>query len=184
MAEGTATVDHAPGVNAGDATMVPKVGSWQFASVVVVIGGLVAIVALALAKYDSDKDTVTGVLGVVVPAFASIGAAAFGVTVAYHAGKSSGEVTGKAKGEEGKVQAVHDAKKTLASEVLTHLRNAQAPVEQLVSSVAHAGSSAAGEESFTLASEAGPVEVTTDTLHGARKGVENAITACETVLRV
>jgi hypothetical protein len=180
MADATATADQAE----DDASTEPKVGPWQLASVLVVIAGLVAIFALALGKYDSNKDTMTGVLGVVVPAFATIGAAVFGVSVGYNAGKSAGEATGKAKGEAGKVQAVADAKRSLATEVLGHLRNAQAPVAQLVSTVAHAGSSDPGVQSFTLGAGDGSVEVPTDTLHGATKGVENAIAACETALRV
>ena len=180
MADAAATADN----TGSDTHRMPQVGPWQLASVLVVVAGIVAVFALGLSKFDSDKDTMTGVLGVVVPAFATIGAAVFGVTVGYNAGRSAGEATGKAKGEADKVQAVADARKSLATEVLGHLRDAQAPVEELVSTVAQAGSSDAGVQSFRLGSGDGSVEVATDTLHGASKGVEKAITACETALHV
>jgi hypothetical protein len=95
----------------------PTVGPWHVVALGILMGALLIALALVIPKFNSDRDTVTGVLGVVIPAFATIGAAIFGVTVGYTAGKAQGESAGKAQGEVEKKAAVNDALSDLHSNV-------------------------------------------------------------------
>jgi hypothetical protein len=65
----------------------------------VVVVGIIVVVLIVMPEFDSERDTVTGVLGVVIPAFATIGAAVVGITVGYSTGQSSGKEAGKAEGK-------------------------------------------------------------------------------------
>jgi hypothetical protein len=93
------------------------VNGWQFASLGAVLLALVIVVALVVLTVDSDQDTAAGVLGVVIPALATIGAAVFGVKVGYDAGRTAGEARGEARGEAGKAAAVREGQAQVADQV-------------------------------------------------------------------
>jgi hypothetical protein len=115
----------------------PAIGPWHVAALGVLMAAMVIALALVIPKFNSDRDTVTGILGVVIPVFATIGAAIFGVTVGYSAGKAQGETTGKAQGEANKDAAVtealgavhasatdaHEALDTIVKGITTHLNS-------------------------------------------------------------
>lgn len=84
-----------------DDPALTKVGGnvWSFLSVSVVVLALVGIVTVIVRQFTSAADA-SSVLAVVIPAFATIGAAVFGVSVGYSAGQTKGESAGVAKGEE------------------------------------------------------------------------------------
>jgi hypothetical protein len=71
----------------------------HIAGLAVLILGILVVLLIVMPEFNQDRDTATGVLGVVIPAFATIGAALFGITVGYNAGQSSGKETGKAEGK-------------------------------------------------------------------------------------
>jgi hypothetical protein len=74
-----------------------RLTAMRIAGLAVLILGILVVLLVVMPEFNDDRDTVTGVLGVVIPAFATIGAALFGITVGYNAGQSSGKETGKAE---------------------------------------------------------------------------------------
>jgi hypothetical protein len=64
-----------------------KVTGWHFLIVLTVLGSLVLIVWIAINRYSVAADA-AAVLGTIIPAIAAIGAAAFGIPLAYQSGKS------------------------------------------------------------------------------------------------
>jgi hypothetical protein len=90
-------------------TSPPALTKLHLYGLALVIGGILLSLLIVIGKFNAEHDTVTGVLGVVIPAFATIGAALFGITVGYNAGESKGEATGKEKGkEQGRAEAQAD----------------------------------------------------------------------------
>ena len=86
-------------------------GFWHFACLAVVVGGVIGLVYLVMNQYTKASDVAT-ILGIVVPALATIGAAGFGVKVAYERGANQGKARGKkeaANAVEGHVQEARDA---------------------------------------------------------------------------
>lgn len=75
------------------------VTSGHVAALAVVIVGLLVALLLVLQNTD-DANEAANILGVVIPAFATIGAAIFGITVAYKVGNATGESKGKEDGKE------------------------------------------------------------------------------------
>jgi hypothetical protein len=80
-----------------EATTESTLTPWGVAAIAVVVFGLLALVVVVLRGTDTAQDATT-VLAVLVPAFASIGAAIFGVQVAYDKGKETGGKEGEATG--------------------------------------------------------------------------------------
>lgn len=81
------------GGSASTTPTVPAVSSrsinlWAFLSIAVVMAAIVAIVWKVLDA--SDPDSSVAVLGVIIPVFATIGAAVFGIPVAYQRGSEAG----------------------------------------------------------------------------------------------
>jgi hypothetical protein len=76
-----------------------RLTAMHIAGLAVLILGILVVLLIVMPEFNEDRDTATGVLGVVIPAFATIGAALFGITVGYNAGQSSGKETGKAEGK-------------------------------------------------------------------------------------
>jgi hypothetical protein len=97
---------------------------WHVLATGVVVVGLVVLVWVVLAQTGSAQEATT-VLAVIVPAFASIGAAVFGVQVAYSRGKETGEKEGDAAGQK---RGRQQGKRELAAEALQRLP-ADAPVD-------------------------------------------------------
>ncbi len=137
----------------GDRAVPVTVNKWQFMSLLAVLVVLVIVlVAAFIAK--GNNDTVTGIVGAVLPSFVSLGAAVFGVKLAYDAGKSTGEESGKTKGEANKDEAVKDGQDKAARAIAKRLK---APghddVGQLVSHLRREGHSPAGQAGFQLAAD-------------------------------
>jgi hypothetical protein len=85
--------------------------------VVVILGALVALTVFVVTHYKGQSTDAATILGIVVPAFATIGAAAFGITVAYSAGAAKGEAKGEAKAQEAANQAASSTAWRLGSYV-------------------------------------------------------------------
>jgi hypothetical protein len=85
--------------------------------VVVILGALVALTVFVVAHYKGHSTDAATILGIVVPAFATIGAAAFGITVAYSAGAAKGEAKGETKAQEAANQAASSTAWRLGSYV-------------------------------------------------------------------
>jgi hypothetical protein len=92
----------------------PALTPWHVLATAVVVLGLVVLIWLVLANTESAQDATT-VLAVIVPAFASIGAAVFGVQVAYSRGQEIGEKQGNVTGEK---RGNRQGKRQLAADLL------------------------------------------------------------------
>lgn len=75
-----------------------NLGPWHVVALALVLAALVGIVAIVAGRWTDAQDA-AAVLGVIVPVFASIGAAVFGIQVAYERGKSAGTTEGKDEGQ-------------------------------------------------------------------------------------
>jgi hypothetical protein len=123
-------------------TPAPALTKLHLYGLALVIGGILLTLLIVIGQFDSERDTVTGVLGVVIPAFATIGAALFGITVGYSAGESKGTAAGEAKGkddaraegEAAKEQAAADGREETAS-VVKRLLPAPDAVERVCSAL-------------------------------------------------
>ncbi|HVL97083.1 MAG TPA: hypothetical protein VM266_14590, partial [Solirubrobacteraceae bacterium] len=118
----------APAPTPATETKTPSLGPWHAATILILALALVAITALVLGNVENQADSATGVLGVIVPVFASVGAAVFGVSVAYNAGKASGEESGTAKGA---AAGEEKAKRDIAGTLLDDLQTAGTGFETL-----------------------------------------------------
>lgn len=119
---------------------------WSFLTAAVVLTALVLVVKWVLDDTKEAGDVAT-ILGIVVPAFATIGAAMFGIGIAYNAGAKSGEAAGAA----GKDQAVAAARRDLASAVTEQLTAAHDAAQNITTPITTALPSPAGTARFELA---------------------------------
>lgn len=103
--------------SAGQERRLGGLSPWHVLSIAIVVLGLVALVWLVLMQTPTANDAVN-ILAVIVPAFASFGAAIFGVQVAYGAGKDSGERVGT---ESGVKQGRQQGRKELAAALLQEI---------------------------------------------------------------
>jgi hypothetical protein len=83
--------------------------------VTVVMTALVGIVSLTMDKIDDPGD-IAAILATIVPGVAAVGAAVFGIPLAYHTGKA------------GKDEAVKQSRETMKHEVVNRIR-AKLPAE-------------------------------------------------------
>jgi hypothetical protein len=90
------------------------VTSGHVAALAVVIVGLLVALWLVLQNTENASEA-TNVLGVVIPAFATIGAAVFGITAAYRVGNATGESKGKEDGKEEVKKAIRPLVERLES---------------------------------------------------------------------
>lgn len=165
---------------ADQAASARSVGFWHILGLFLIIAGIVLLVLILKPKWNNDTDTVTGVLAVIIPAFATVGAAIFGATVAYSAGKSTGENAGKAQGEANKDQAVREGKQELADAALKPLRRAHESVNNIVEPLAQMASSL-GDEHFLIEAPnlADPIRVPIKDVQRVPAGVQGAIDRLE-----
>lgn len=85
--------------------------SWvDVALIALLLAAVAGITSFVVIHFDQNATNAATILGIVIPALATIGAAIFGVTVAYNAGQT----TGKAAGAAGKDEAISDATKQTA----------------------------------------------------------------------
>lgn len=80
----------------------------QLISLAIVLATFAYVLELVIDKWPSASDA-AAVLGVIVPAFASMGAAVFGIQVAYAKGTAAGEASGHERGKKEVARRVLDA---------------------------------------------------------------------------
>jgi len=164
----------APGTDSAQQGKGPSL--WSTAVALVLMGTLVAVLAIVANAYPEASDAAS-ILGIVIPAFVSLGAAAFGVAVAYNAagGKAeaeAGKVGAQVKqqnAEEEKQQAVATAKDT-AERAITHIDELEHAMKRIVDPVKEASISPLGVSHLILGSTdpAGPqVKVHSDDIGAA-----------------
>jgi hypothetical protein len=99
--------------------------------------------AWVVSHYQTDSATnAATILGIVIPAFATIGAAAFAVTVAYKSGTEQGKAAGQAQGKS-------DAAKAVAP----HVKQAQEAIAALKHQLEESAFSAPGSRDIVLGIE-------------------------------
>jgi hypothetical protein len=81
-----------------DTNPVPSLNKWSVVTIALTLLTLTAFSAYVVHHYHRNATNAATIIGIVAPAFATIGAAAFGVKVAYSTGKKQGTVTGKQTG--------------------------------------------------------------------------------------
>jgi hypothetical protein len=115
---------------------------WAVLAIAVIMGALVAIVWKVVDSYDGNNSV--AVLGVIIPMFVTIGAAALGFPVAYQRGAEQGRQAEQAatatKIDDAQAAGAQDAKAQLRPLVA----DAKDAVATLSSTVASAGTSPAG----------------------------------------
>lgn len=159
------------------------VSLWQFLSATAVVAGLVAIVWIVVKNVSGDGDSAVGVLGMIVPAFATIGAAVFGITSVYQSAKATGEKVGEAKGEAGKSDAVDNARKRLASELLPDIDAARSRQSRLGTRLRTAGSSEPGRNILNFdQTMVEPLAIDPDELDETKAALERVHAKCEHIL--
>jgi hypothetical protein len=172
---------------------VTRLTAMHIAGLAVLILGILVVLLIVMPEFNDERDTATGVLGVVIPAFATIGAALFGITVGYNAGQSSGKETGKAEGkaegEAGKDEAAAvargEGRKEVAEQVAEHLQRGTGPMTKVVESLTTALHSPAGEDVFVVDSGAmadAPLRLEVKDLAAAPESFEAALGYCRRVL--
>lgn len=105
---------------------------WDVLVIAVILAALIGLTVYVVHHYSTSTDAAT-ILGIVVPAVATIGAAVFGVRVAYQAGSAKGQSQGAAT-----------AKKEVASRLLDPVTKALEAVANTHDSITTAGASAPG----------------------------------------
>ena len=111
-------------------TPPPKAASrsWiDVALIALVFATVIAITAFVVNHFAQSATDAATILGIVIPALATIGAAIFGVSVAYSAGQTTGEAKGAANVE----LAVSDAAARTASSFKEGIRNASDALSSL-----------------------------------------------------
>lgn len=148
-----------PSAPNGDGTQQGKGPSlWSAAIAAILMGTLVAMIAIVSNAYPEESDAAS-ILGIVIPAVVSLGAASFGVAVAYNAagGKAeaeAGKVTaqvGQKNAEQSKQQTVATARDK-ADQAMAHIDNLEQAVKRIVEPVEKASTSPHGVKDLLLAS--------------------------------
>lgn len=93
---------------------VRRLDVWDVLLIVAALSALIILTLYTARHYAGDATKAATVLGIVVPAFATIGAAAFGVTVAYSAGQAQGQARGQADKDAAVMTAKADAAELLS----------------------------------------------------------------------
>jgi hypothetical protein len=157
-----------PAQSAGGSNTISAHNVWDLLISLVAMATLVVIVVVVVDHYESAKAAAT-VLGLIVPGLVSLGAAFFGVSVAYQAGSKQGEAKGKAAGK-------RDAGKLLQPHV-RKLKEHTRP--NILEALRSAGSSRAGTSYITF-SEPSDVQIEASALddaHAAIAGLDGAVDA-------
>jgi hypothetical protein len=170
-----------------------RLTAMHIAGLAVLILGILVVLLIVMPEFNDDRDTVTGVLGVVIPAFATIGAALFGITVGYNAGQSSGKETGKAEGkaegEAGKDEAAAvartEGRKEVAEEVAERLQRGKGSITKVVESLTTALPSPVGEDVFVVdtgSTADAPLRLEVKDLAAAPESFDAALGYCRRVI--
>lgn len=156
-----------------DSPKTPTVGPYHVMAVAIISLAVVAVTLVVLGEVENEADSATGVLGVIVPVFATVGAAVFGVTAAYNVGKTSGEDKGAAQGA---AAGEARAKRDIAATLLKDLRAADAELETLRRTLRTAGASEPQQDTVRFAE---PATIEGAELDAGQAAVQRAIGACE-----
>jgi uncharacterized membrane protein YqiK len=164
---------------------------WSAVVALVIMGALVAILAIVTNAYPAASDAAS-ILGVVIPALVSLGAAAFGVAVAYNAvsGKGTAEA-GQAQAEakqqsaEGEKQQAVAVVQSTATGAINELKALETTLQRIVQPLKEASTSPVGEPDLLLqpAGQAAPVKVRDDDIVNAKASIAAAQNNMETLLR-
>jgi hypothetical protein len=125
---------------------------WTFLSIAIVMVALAVIIWKVLDA--SNPDSSVAVLGVIIPIFATIGAAVFGIPIAYQRGADQGTQTATAGKQHEIADAADKAKKdgqrTAKSQMQPVVRELVAGVNDLVGRVRTASTSPPGTDNHVL----------------------------------
>jgi hypothetical protein len=153
---------------------------WDVLLLFLVLAALSGLTIFLVDHFGTDTEKAGAILGIVVPAIATIGAAIFGVTVGYSAGNRAG----KAEGEEGKQVAVDSARRDVGAAALGRpLAEAEEGLEAIVQTLIRRGRSPAGKEALVFGAEelrAEPLELDWGRMTGALEQVKTARAKAET----
>lgn len=164
---------------------------WSAIVALVIMGALVAILAITTNAYPTASDAAS-ILGVVIPALVSLGAAAFGVAVAYNAvgGKATAEA-GKVEAEvkqqsaEGEKQQAVAAAQSTATDAMSELKALETHLQRIVQPLKEASTSPVGESDLLLQppGQVAPVKVRDDDIVSAKASIAAAQSNMEALLR-
>lgn len=123
---------------------------WDVLTVAVALTALIVLTVFLVRHYGGDATNAATILGIVVPAFATIGAAAFWISVAYSAGQAKGEAAGQTQATQATGKAVADARNEIAEKLIPSLQGAQAAIGRLHGLVEQHAYSPPGERTMIL----------------------------------
>jgi hypothetical protein len=150
---------------------------WGAVIALLVLGALISILAIVVNSF-SEADDAASILGILVPAVVSLGAAALGAAVATNAvgGKASAEA-GQAAAEVKQQNAEEDktqvaaATQRLASQTEDHVATLEQAMRRIVEPVQEASTSPTGERDLLLetpGTTSGPVIVRNEDIGAAQ----------------
>lgn len=118
-------------------------------AIVVVMAALVAIVFKVVDTYARGSDAI-GVLGVIIPMFATVGAAVFGIPVAYERGAAKGEETAERRTDLKVKDATKDGEKRAREKLNPTVRALDDAVSRLTERVETGMQSPPGRDDFVV----------------------------------
>lgn len=118
-------------------------------AIFVVMAALVTIVWKVVDAYSAGSDAVS-VLGIVIPMFATVGAAVFGIPIAYSRGADAGQQQANAQVPQKIDAATQQTKTQLRQQIEPNLQELQAKVDELLSSVRTQTSNPPGTDVHTI----------------------------------
>jgi hypothetical protein len=137
-----------------DASTRSKSNGWSFLTIAAVASAVGFITAFVVQHYTAAADAAS-ILGIVIPVFATVGAAVFGVTAAYQAGATTGSAG-----------AGPAAEQQLKDDLAPNVKAALDAVGTIVSAIQTQGDSPPGEDQITIQqSNARPVVLSHDQLN-------------------
>jgi hypothetical protein len=149
-----------PDAGGGTAKPTTAANVWTLLAITVVMIALVVIVTSVVNKAgELSAESVVSIIAAVVPVFASIGAAVFGVSVAYQKGT-----------EKGKTEAAEDEKLRASQKVSPLAESGQRFMAQILEK----GSSPSGTRDVTLQSPQGDVIISGEALEEFQKSLVDA----------
>ena len=150
MSNAESTTADEQGENTPEQKLTPARSGWDVLTVAVALVALITITIYTARHYGDNATNAATILGIVVPAFATIGAAAFGITVAYNAGQAKGEATGQAAGVAEKAKAVTTARKQAADQLAPALESARSALGRVSGLLSEHSFSPPGQRTMIL----------------------------------
>lgn len=128
-------------------------------AITVVAAAVVAITVFTVQHYGAATDAAS-VLGIVVPVFATVGAAAFGVQVAYQAGSTTGGN-----------KAAQITKANMAGVLAPQIQDIQTALEPLLRTIEREGTSSQGSSLLQIAPTAAPIDFDQENIAAIRQSL-------------